>query len=116
MHTARCVAALDMSTRQLAEQLKRGQDEMRPLLLAPLKSGAALVGAAYRAGDRHEGRSHALPDSALADQKALPESALAARQAACDDEGARLLAGANTRRRELASLASSNRMARLLSE
>jgi hypothetical protein len=115
-HTARCVAALDLSTRHLAEQVKAGKDEMRPLLLARLKSGAAFVGSAYLAGARDEGRSHALLDSALAAQKALPESELAARQAACDDEGTRLLSRTNAIEREVVSRVAAKRMTLLLSE
>jgi hypothetical protein len=105
-----------LSTRKLAEQVKGGHDEMRPLLLARLKSGAAFVGAAYLAGDRDEGRSHALLDSALAAQKALPESELAARQAACNDEGASLLARTNGLEREVVSRVAEKRMSRLLSD
>lgn len=116
MHTARCVAALDLSTRQLAEQVKGGQDEMRPLLLRRLKSGAAFVGAAYLAGARDEGRSHALLDSALVAQMALSESELAARQAACDEEGTRLLARTNALEREVVSRVATRRMTRLLAE
>jgi len=116
MHTARCVAALDLSTRQLAEKVKGGQDELRPLLLVRLKSGAALVGAVYLAGDRDEGRSHALLDSALAAQKALPDWELAARQAACADEGTSLLARTNALEREVVNRVAARRMTRLLSE
>ena len=116
MHTARCVAALDLSTRQLAEKVKGGKDVMRPLLLARLKSGAALVGAAYLAGARDEGRSQALLDSALVAQKALPESELAERQAACDDVGTSLLARTNALEREVVSRVATRRMKRLLSE
>lgn len=116
MHTARCVAALDLSTRQLAEKVKGGQYEMRPLLLARLKSGAAFVGAAYLAGARDEGRSHALLDSALQTQNALPESELAARQAACDDEGTSLLARTSALERAVVSRVAARRMTRLLSE
>ena len=116
MHTARCVAALDLSTRQLAEKVKGGKDVMRPLLLARLKSGAALVGAAYLAGARDEGRSQALLDSALVAQKALPESELAERQAACDDVGTSLLARTNALEREVVSRVAARRMTRLLSE
>jgi hypothetical protein len=116
MHTARCVAALDLSTRQLAEKVKGGHNEMRPLLLVRLKSGAALVGEAYLAGDRDEARSHSLLDSALAAQKALPESELTARQAACADEGTSLLARTNALEREVVSRVAAKRMTRLLSE
>ena len=116
LHTAQCVAALDLSTRQLAEKVKGGQDELRPLLLVRLKSGAALVGAAYLAGARDEGRSHALLDAALVAQTALPVSELAARQAACDDEGTSLLARTNALEREVVSRVATRRMTRLLSE
>jgi hypothetical protein len=111
-----CVAALDLSTRELAEQVKGGRDDLRPVLLTRLTSGAALIGAAYLAGDRDEGRSSALLDSALDAQKALPESELAARQVLCEGEGARLLAGANALERAVVSRVAARRMKRLLSE
>jgi hypothetical protein len=116
IHTAGCVAALDLSTRQLAEQVRAGHNEARPVLLGPLKSGAAFVVASYLAGDRDEGRSRAVLDSALAAKKELPESEIVRSQAMCTDEGARLFAGANPREREEVSRVAAKRMTRLLSE
>ena len=112
-----CVAALDASTRELAEQKwKGGRDDLRPVLLTRLKSGAAFIGAAYLAGDRDEERSGALLDAAMEAQKALPESELTARQAFCEGEGARLLAAAGALERALVGRVATRRMKRLLSE
>lgn len=111
-----CVAALDLSTRKLAEQVKGGRDDLRPLLFTRLKSGAAFIGESYLGGERDEARSRALLDTALEAQKAIPESELAARQASCEGEGARLLAGANVLERAVVGLVATRRMKRLLSE
>ena len=116
MNATMCVAALDLSTRELAEQVKGGREDLRPVLLTRLKSGAAFIGAAYLAGDRDEGRSRASLDAALEAQKSLPESALAARQNLCEGEGARLLAGASALERAVVSRVATRRMKRLLSE
>ena len=110
------VAALDLSTRELAEQVKGGRDDLRPFLPTRLKTGAAFIGAAYLAGDQDEGRSHALLNTAREAQKAISESELAARQASCDGEGARLLVGASALERAVMSRIAAKRMKRLLSE
>jgi hypothetical protein len=116
MHTALCVAALDVSTRELAEQVKAGRNELRALMASRLNSGAAFVGSAYLAGDGNEGRSTALLDSALEAQKGLPAPQMEMRQAACDAEGARLLAGASALERAVFSRVAAKRMKRLLAE
>lgn len=113
-HTAECVAALDVNTAALARQVKAGQDELRPLLLDRLKSGAAFVGAAYLRGERDEARAKALLKDALEAQKTLPEPALAARQLACAEEGGRLLAQASFLEREVVSLFAQRRLRKLL--
>lgn len=115
-YTALCVAALDLSTRQLAAQVKSGQDAVRPLLLARLKSGAAFIGAAYVSGERDEARTRELLETALEAQKALSESEMATRQATCEVEGARLLAEANALERTVVSRVAAKRLNRLLAE
>ena len=90
-HTAECVAALDVKSSDLARQVKAGRTESQATLQATLEAGAAFIGQAYLQGDRDEARSQALLSAALEAQKLLPEADLAARQAACAQEGARLL-------------------------
>lgn len=113
-HTAECVAALDISTRQLAAQLKGGQDELRPILVARLKSGAAFIGSAYLAGERDKARTKALLEAALEAQKALPKAELDTRQVACEAEGTRLLAAANALERAVVDRVAAKRMEKLL--
>jgi hypothetical protein len=113
-HTAECVAALDVNTAELARQVKAGQEELRPLLLDRLKSGAAFIGAAYLRGERDEARAKALLKDALEAQKTLPEPALAARQLACAEEGGRMLAQASFLEREVVSLFAHRRLRKLL--
>lgn len=116
MHSAQCVAALDLSTRRLAVRVKDGQDALRPLLLARLKSGAAFIGAAYVSGERDGSRMKRTLETALEAQKALSESEVVARLAACEGEGAGLLAGANALERAVISRVAAKQMQRLLAE
>lgn len=113
-HTTECVAALEVSTEELAAQVRAGKEELRPLLLDRLRYGAAFIGRAYMNGDRDEDRSKALLDAALAAQKELPEADLHTRQLACADEGKRLLASANVIERAVVSRLASRRMKKLL--
>jgi hypothetical protein len=116
LQTARCVAALEVNTQELARQVQGGRDELRPVLLGRLKSGAAFIGKAYLAGERDKGRARSLLDSALEAQKALPESIMVARQAACHEEGARSVAGANVIERAVVNRVAEKRMKQLLAE
>jgi len=116
LHTAQCVAALDVQTHELAAQVKAGREELRPLLLGRLMSGTAFIGTAYLAGDRDEMRSRSLLDAAREAQKTLPEKELAARQAACADEGNRLLANANALERAVVSRLATRRLDKLLAD
>jgi hypothetical protein len=113
-HAAECVAALDLGTEDLSRQVKAGHEELRPLLLDRLKSGAAFIGQAYLNGERDEARSQALLKEAREAQRALPESSLAARQLSCAEEGSRLLADANVLEREIVSQVARRRMNKLL--
>lgn len=115
-HTGECVAALDVSTRELAEQVKNGQDAVRPLLLARLRSGAAFIGSAYLAGERDKVRTKALLEAALGAQKALPKAELDTRQVACEVEGSRLLAGASALERAVVGRVAERRTEKLLSK
>ena len=94
-HTIECIAALEVKADALAKQVKTGEAERQPLLLATLNQGAAFIGHAYLQGDRDEARSQTLRDAALEAQKALPAAELAARQDACAQEGERLLSQAD---------------------
>ena len=114
LHTARCVAALDVNTERLAAQVKAGRAELRPTLVQRLRYGVAFIGQSYLDGERDEARSHALLDEALEAQKALPEQELAARQSACAEEGRQLLAASNGITRALVTRLADRRMKKLL--
>jgi len=115
-HTAECVAALDVSTREFAEQIRNGRDAVRPLLLARLRSGAAFIGSAYLAGERDPARTKALLEAALEAQKRLPKADLEALQVACEVEGSRLLGGASALERAVVGRIADKRMQKLLSK
>jgi len=114
LHVARCVAALEVNTDRLAEQVKGGREDLRPLLAQRLRSGVAFIARSYLDGERDEERSQALLHSALAAQKTLSEPELAARQAACADEGNTLLAKSNAFSRAVVSGLAERRMKKLL--
>ncbi len=114
LHSAMCVAALDVNTVDLAAQVKAGNPGLRPRLMARLEAGAAFVGTAYLQGDRDEARSLALLKAATDEQKALTDAELSARQLACAAEGAHLLAETNFILRAGASHLAERRMKKLL--
>ncbi len=116
LYTAECVAALEISTDELARQVKAGRADLRPLLRQRLDAGAAFIGTAYLAGDRDEARAQALLAAALKAQAALPKAELAASQARCAQEGARLLAASNFIGRAVVSQLARKRMQKLLGE
>lgn len=116
LHSAECVAALEINTDDLARQVKAGRADLRPLLRQRLDAGAAFIGSAYLAGDRDEARAHALLAAALKSQAALPKAELAASQARCAQEGAKLLAASNFISRAVVSRLAGQRMKRLLGE
>ena len=116
LHSAECVAALEVSTDELARQVKAGRADLQPLLRQRLDAGAAFIGSAYQDGDRDEARAQALLAAALASQAALPKAELAASQARCAQEGARLLAASNFIVRAVVSRLAERRMKRLLGE
>jgi hypothetical protein len=113
-HTAECVAALDLGTQELAGQVKAGRQDLKPLLLDRLKSGAAFIGAAYRGGERDEARSKALLKDALDAQKTLSKPVLEARQVSCAEEGTRLLEQAGFLEREVVDRFAERRLNKLL--
>lgn len=115
-HMSECVAALEVSTDALAEQVKAGMAELRPLLRHRLDAGAAFIGAAYVKGDRDEERSHALLSAAVARQKLLTGVELASRQEACAVEGAQLLAKSDVLSRAVVTRIAEKRMKKLLGE
>lgn len=114
LHSAQCVAALDLQTRDLARQVKAGKEALRPVLLERLVAGAAFVGDAYLHGDSEEGRARALADQAREAQKQLPTAELAARQTACASEGAQLHASGNALQKAVVKRLAKKRMERLL--
>jgi hypothetical protein len=116
LHSAECVAALEVSTDELARQVKAGRADLRPLLRQRLDAGAAFIGTAYLAGDRDEARAQALLAAALKAQSALPKAELAARQVRCAQEGAKLLADSNFVGRAVVSRLAKKRMKTLLGE
>jgi len=116
LHSAECVAALEISTDELARQVQAGRAELRPLLRQRLNAGAAFIGAAYLDGDRDEARAHALLTAALKVQAALSPTELAASQARCAQEGAKLLAASNFIGRAVVSQLAKKRMQKLLGE
>ena len=114
LHTARCVAALEVSTEGLAAQVKAGRADLQPELLSRLKYGAAFIGDAYLQGERDEARAQALLKAALDAQKAVPATELSARQSECAAEGGRLLAKADFLGRAVVSQLAQRRMKKLL--
>jgi hypothetical protein len=114
LHSAQCVAALDLQTQELARQVKAGKEALRPVLLERLVAGATFVGDAYLHGDSEEGRARELADEAREAQKRLPPAELAARQAACASEGSRLHASGNALQKAVVKRLAKKRMERLL--
>lgn len=116
LHSADCVAALEISTDELARQVKAGRTDLRPLLRQRLDAGVAFIGTAYLDGDRDEARAQALLAAALKAQAALPKAELAARQVRCAQEGAKLLADSNVVGRAVVARLAKKRMKALLGE
>ena len=114
LHSAQCVAALQASTEILAQQVKAGNDAVRPLLQSRLEAGTAFVGDAYLNGTTDEKRARALANNALEVQKNLSASELASRQEACALEGTALLADSNGIERTIVKRMAKKRMDRLL--
>ncbi len=114
LHTAQCVAALDVATDDLAAQVRGGDKSLQPLLLSRLQSGGAFIGKAFLAGERDAAYSKQLHEEALEAQKSLSDAQRAQRQAECHDEGTRLLAAANPIERALVQRMASKRMRHLL--
>lgn len=114
LHTAECVAALEVSTVELASRVKAGHEDLKLLLADRLEFGAALIGDAYLRGDRDEARSQALLATALDAQKTLSAEALSSRQMACADEARQVLAESNFISRAVVSRLAKKRMNKLL--
>lgn len=116
LHTAECVAALDARSDELARQLKAGNSEARPALVAILNAGAAFIGQAYLQGERDEGRSQAQLSAAKEAQKSLTTVELIERQASCAQEGTRLFAETNGLGRLVIARLVDRRIQKLLSD
>lgn len=114
LHAARCVAALDQNTRELAEQVKTGKDDLRSQLLERLIAGAAFVGDVYLHSDVDEKQAKELANQALAAQQGLPAPELAARQSACAAEGTKLYADSNGLQQSVVRHVAKKRMNKLL--
>jgi hypothetical protein len=114
--TARCVAALEADTDEVAIRVKAGRVELKPLLLERLRAGAAFVVDSYVKGERNEGRAKSILSAALEDQKTLARSELASRQSQCALAGARLLADSNFIFRAVVSTLAEKRMRKLLED
>ena len=115
LHAAECVAALEVNTQDLAQQVKSGREASRPVLLDRLVSGTAFVGDTYLHGNSDEKQARALANQALEAQKSLTGPELAARQATCADEGARLFASSNGLEQAVVKRLAKKRMDKLLS-
>ena len=114
LHAAQCVAALEVNTRDLAQQVKSGKEASRSMLLDRLVSGTAFVGDTYLHGNSDEKQARELANQALEAQKSLPAPELAARQTACADEGAKLFASSNGLQQAVVKRLAKKRMDKLL--
>jgi len=114
LHAAECVAALEVHTQDLAQQVKSGKEASRAVLLDRLISGTAFVGDTYLHGNSDEKQARALANQALEAQKNLPAPELATRQAACADEGAKLFAASNGLQQAVVKRLAKKRMDKLL--
>lgn len=114
LHVARCVAALDSNTQDLASQVRSGQQDSRRMLEDRLVAGAAFIGDSYMHGQRDEQRAKELADREMEAQKQLPAAELAARQDACASEGAKLYAAGNGLQRAIVHRLAKKRMDKLL--
>ena len=114
LHAAECVAALEVNTQGLAQEVKSGKEASRPMLLDRLVSGTAFVGDTYLHGNSNEKQARDLANQAREAQKSLPAPELAARQAACADEGAKLYASSNGLQQAVVKRLAKKRMDKLL--
>lgn len=116
LHSAQCVAALQVNTEQLAEQIKAGGEDARPVLKSRLEAGTAFVGDAYLHGTTDEKRARALANQELEAQKRLSTAELGARQDKCAAEGTALLASSNGLEKAVVRRLAQKRMDRLLGD
>ena len=101
LHAAQCVAALEVNTENLAQEVKSGKEASRQLLLDRLVSGTAFVGDVYLHGDSNEQQARDLANKALEAQKSLTPTQLEVRQLACATEGTKLYQSGNALERGL---------------
>lgn len=113
-HAAQCVAALEVLTEDLAQEVKSGKEASRQVLMDRLISGTAFVGDTYLHGLSDEKVARNLADKALEAQKSLTPEQLAARQDACADEGTRLYAASNSLAKAVVTRFAKRRMDKLL--
>ncbi|MDP9044104.1 MAG: hypothetical protein M3O01_04790 [Pseudomonadota bacterium] len=114
LHAAQCVAALEVLTESLAEEVKAGNEASRALLMERLVSGTAFVGDSYLHGLTDQQQARALADQALEAQKRLTPQELAARQTACADEGTKIYTQSNGLQQAVVTRFAKRRMAKLL--
>ncbi len=116
LHTADCIAALELKAEDLAQQVKAGQAEQRPALQTALDAAAAFIGQAYLQGDRDQERLENLKNAALQAQKTITSTELTTRQSTCSQEGAHLLSQADVVSRFVISRLAARQMKRLLGD
>lgn len=114
LHAAECVAALEVNTQALAQQVKAGDEAPRALLLDRLIAGTAFVGDTYLHGSSDEKQARALAKEALEAQKSLSPAELAARQLACAKEGKTLYDESNGLEKAVVKQLAKKRMGKLL--
>lgn len=114
LRAARCVAALDLNTQDLAQQVKSGKEAAREVLLDRLVSGAAFVGDAYLHGTSDEHQARDLAEREREAHRSLPARERAARQAECAEEGAKLYSAGNGLQRAIVKRLAKKRMDKLL--
>lgn len=114
LHAARCVAALEVETEQLAQEVKSGKEASRQRLLERLLAGTAIVGDTYLHGNSNEQEARQLANQALEAQKSLSAGELAARQLTCAEEGSKLFESSNALQKAIVTRLAKKRMAKLL--
>ena len=111
-HAAACVAALEREAEGMAQQFRDGKVEIESELVHRVQQGFAFIGSAYKQGLRGA-EADKLLKQAEAAQESLPPAELAARQAACRNEGSRLLASASFLERAFVMRAAQKRVDKL---
>lgn len=111
-HTATCVAAMKSKAGILGDRYRAGDDTVKGELTSLTEAGFAFIGSAYEAGLRKEEADRRLAE-AEERLKSIPEAELAGLVAACQSEGAGILASSNAFERILVRNAARMRVNRL---